>query len=123
MIKNEQIVFFIFFLLSFFLIHCSSTKINDCEEKKIFLNQLNIIESFLYKDSLDLSLRRAGAIMFLEMITNIYSESTFDYEYKLNPTKNDFVKWKNWLHENEDSLCTEPYKIKIDTTYKLVYSL
>ncbi len=109
--------------ITLFLSNCSNIKTSDCKEKQIFLEQLSIIENYFQKDSLDFSFNRARAITFLALITQIESESEFIWEWQLQPTKNDYKNWKKWFEQNEEKLCEEPYKNRIDITYKMVYSL
>ncbi|MDT3740155.1 MAG: hypothetical protein RO257_11730 [Candidatus Kapabacteria bacterium] len=111
---------YLFYLLIFLIYSsCQNKIIKDCDEKIIFENQLKIIENFVVFDSLDVSVRRIGAVHFLEMITGIGSESDANFVGKMNPTRTDYLLWYNWYIKNGDSLCEENFRIKIDTVYKI----
>jgi len=46
-----------------------------------------------------------NAIMTLELVTGIESESDGNYFGKLKPTKSDIIKWQYWFIENYNRLC------------------
>lgn len=108
------------FCLSF-LIDGSFDSINDCKSKILFEKQLKIIEDYTVFDSSDNSVRRMGAVHFLEMVTDISSESDANFFGKMNPTRKDFILWSTWFKEHKDSLCLNGYRSLIDSAEKRVF--
>jgi len=66
--------------------------------------RLSIIKDFVDGKVLDSTLRRAEAVVFMEKLTKIESESPFIAEAKLNPTKGDYDKWSKWYEQNKPRL-------------------
>ena len=76
---------------------------NSDSARKWFIYQLNIIRNFVEGKTTDSLLRRAVAIELIEELTKIESESDYygGLDKKINPTRNDYLKWKEWYERNK----------------------
>jgi hypothetical protein len=75
--------------------------------------RLTTIYEFVNDIDGDSSLRRVGAVYFLEKLTHIYSESEANDIGKLNPTLADYNLWLHWYQENKSGLYWNKRKKKV----------
>lgn len=101
--KKEEIFRCIRLIILFFITGCSffNNSANRKAQIKIEKN-LSTVKDFLGDAHSDTSGFIVNAICFFEELTKIQSESDANMFGKMNPTRNDYKKWKKWYEENKD---------------------
>ena len=65
---------------------------------------LHLLQAFLENPNSDTSLRRVGAVYFLQNLTRINSASRVTFVGPEFPTKEDYNKWMAWYKANRNEL-------------------
>jgi len=87
---------------------------NKAIAKSMVENQLKLIYNYVKEIDPDSTLKRVGAIDFLEQLTKIQSESdTWGQIGKLDPTEKDYLRWKGWYDKNKEKLYWDSKKKKV----------
>ena len=78
---------------------------NEEKAQNIFKNKLEIIKKATSKSNNNMDEYKInGAILFLEKVTLIWSESDGNYIGRFNPTYKDFKSWSIWFKNNKNRL-------------------
>lgn len=103
---------------------CASVTASDTANSAytIIEKHLKIIEDYVYEKNLDSTVRRAGAIWFLEGLSGIQSESDGDNASKKRPTIKDYKNWNYWYLSNKEYLSYDDKK-RVIVLYKPIAPL
>lgn len=91
---------FILFILLYGCSLDSHSQVNDSLAYKIIKTKLEIIQDCINKKKVEL-IAVSNCISFLSELTGIGSESNGNAIGQMNPTENDYEKWKYWLERNK----------------------
>ncbi|MGV0936411.1 hypothetical protein ACTS9U_11640 [Empedobacter falsenii] len=97
-IKIIQIII----LLIFYSKVCNAQTCDVKKGQEEFIKKIIDIRDYLEKEK---SIDIVSYINDLEKLTNIESESDMNFFGKMNPTKNDLIKWNKWYENKKEIIC------------------
>lgn len=87
---------------------------NEEKAQIIFKNELEIIKKATSKSNNSIDAYKINsAILFLEKVTLIHSESDGNYLGRFNPTTKDFRSWSIWFRNNKNRLYWDSNKQRV----------
>jgi len=96
--KIIQIVILLIFHLQF----CNAQICNLKKGQEEFTKRIIDIKHYIEKEK---AIDVINYVNELEKLTNIDSESDINYFGKMNPTKNDLIKWNEWYENKKEIVC------------------
>lgn len=108
-------------ILLFTVAFASMTSKSYCQNKQynkvdsLFSYHFNVLDSLAKNDFVDNTMRCIESIKFMELNTNICSETDGNYFGKTSFTNDDLKAWHNWYNQNKEKLywCEKDKVIKI----------
>lgn len=89
-------------LLIFYSKGCNAQTCDVKKGQEEFTKKIIDIKDYIEKEK---SIDVISYINDLEKLTNIDSESDINFFGKMNPTKNDLIKWYNWYKNKKEIIC------------------
>lgn len=92
----------IIILLIFYSKNCNAQTCDVKKGQEEFTKKIIDIRDYIEKEK---SIDVISYINDLEKLTNIDSESDINFFGKMNPTKNDLIKWDKWYENKKEMIC------------------
>lgn len=116
--------FVLILILLLVLLSCKSnnnicSNKNNCKQEQILLDNLAIIQSYVYDSTFVRYGEMNNSSFFLGALTGIESSSISAFFVSYSPNLDDYNNWYQWYQIRKDSICHDFYKHRIDSICKI----